>query len=167
MSPTELQKIAKEVGVGEFDLLLIGDGSGMTYDSPGGYFSWVYNKKTGEVSRVCGANSNSSNNFCELFPYIHALIVYDNSSEHSRFFSPRKQKLRVAVVSDSELTVKCAKKEYGRKANLPLWAAIDWFEENGFELKWFHTRRNTNPASSHADKIAGECRKRFAEQIGV
>jgi hypothetical protein len=55
----------------EYDLFLIGDGSGTTIGNPGGWcclsfadFSWSF---------FAGYLNSSTNNFSELIPYIHAL----------------------------------------------------------------------------------------------
>ena len=67
--------------------------------------------------------------------------------------------MRVQIVSDSELTVRCGNGVYQRKANACLWAAVQWFELNGYLLAWRHVRRNSNAWSALMDSVAGQARR--------
>lgn len=134
----------------EYDLFLIGDGSGTTIGNPGGWcclsfadFSWSF---------FAGYLNSSTNNFSELIPYIHALWAHENSRKNSR-------EVRTVIICDSEITVKCGNKIYQRSANRVLWAGINFFEEVGYIFNWIWVPRNSNELSVLADKVAGGLRK--------
>jgi len=149
-----LELLAGRLGVQDFDLMLAGDGSGNTCDDPCGHACVAYDQVRQEVMVHKGGFNHGTNNFAELMPYLHALWHYWSSGRFSM-----KNPIRVLVVSDSELTVNQGKRKYRREANACLWAAMDWFEENGFCFEWRHVRRNSNPIHTTCDKIAGDARK--------
>lgn len=153
MNKADMEELASALNLGEFDLLLVGDGSGTTHAKACGWCCHYYDRRTGEVVTHSGGTSGGTNNFAELMPYVQALW-YDQACK-------QMGQRRVAVVSDSEITVRCGNKVYVRRANACLWRAIEWFEENGYTFAWTHVRRNTNPVSTRSDKIAGASRKLF------
>lgn len=145
-----MEEFAAEMGVDEdVDLLLVGDGSGGTHRSPAGWGCMAYDRDLETVTIHAGALTAATVNFAELVPYVHALW-HHHQSHADREVVHR----RVAIVSDSQVTVRCGNREYRRKANGCLWASIEWFERRGYELEWIHVRRNSNEWSEFADWIA-------------
>jgi ribonuclease HI len=157
-SIAELESLATTLSLPPSDLLLIGDGSGTTYAQPGGWACVAYDRQTGKVRLHAGALSGATNNFAELAPYVQAL--WHHHQEHGQ--DPATP-VRVQIVSDSELTVRCGQGQYARRANACLWAAIGWFEDNGYVLGWRHVPRNSNVWSSLCDHVAGLARTAFSE----
>lgn len=152
----QILDLAAEMDIPESDLYLIGDGSGTGAKTPCGWFVTAYDHVYDLVSEHIGGTNGGTNNLAELAPYIHALWWHHTMQEEP---PTQNHPCRVVIISDSEVTVRCGKREYGRKANLCLWAAIDWFEQNGYRLSWFWVPRNSNPFSSRADSEAGRLRK--------
>lgn len=137
---------------GQYDLVLVGDGSGTIATKPCGWACFAFEKAEDVVVRHFGGTNGGTNNYAELSPYLHAMWSY-----HTRR-SPSSA--RVFVVSDSELTVKCASGENARNANLSLWASYDWFTHKaGYSVMWKHVPRNSNVLSQAADDKAGEVRR--------
>lgn len=134
-----------EVDTNDIDVVLLGDGSGMVLEKPCGWSVraiWL-SANDGSDFRCFGGTNSGTNNYAELMPYIHTLW---------KIYAARPtEKWRVLIVSDSELTVNCGSGRYARKANLPLWASIDWFSNNGWKLTWKHVRRNSNSFMLDAD----------------
>jgi ribonuclease HI len=153
----QLEALAASLDVTEFDLLLVGDGSGQTLWDPCGWHCTAYDRRTGEVAEFFGGASGGTNNYAELAPYVHALWAYHTGTYGNDGSTPRAP-VRVAVVSDSEVTVRCGNGEYARRANASLWAAVNWFEQNNYRIHWTHVRRNTNDFSAKSDKVAGRVR---------
>jgi len=147
----EIKEISNKLGLPSYDVLLLGDGSG---NSANGCSSWGcvrYIPVNNIVEVRFGGASLGTNNFAELMPYLSVLWL-DTTEKHS---VPRK----IEIVSDSELSVKCGNREYKRNANLPLWAAFDCLEQLGYRIHWNHIPRNTNPANTLCDKLAGQVRE--------
>ena len=153
----DLEALIDQAGVEIVDLVLAGDGSGTTTNESCGFACVAYDRRRGEVFVHKGGFSHGTNNLAELMPYVHALWYYQANNK----FSSRP--VRVLIVSDSELTVRQGQRKYRREANACLWAAIDWFEQNGFYIHWRHVYRNTNPVNAACDKFAGRVRKSFAD----
>jgi ribonuclease HI len=153
----ESEALAKTLGLDEFDLLLVGDGSGNTVETPCGWHCSVFDRRAGTARQLFGSASAGTNNFAELSPYVHALWAYQTRRFGNAGAVPTNP-VRVAVVSDSEVTVRCGNRQYERRANGALWAAIEWFERNNYQIRWVHVRRNTNPLSALSDQVAGLAR---------
>ena len=146
-----------DLGLNDFDFVLFGDGSGTTIELPCAWACHAVNTATKAVTKHFGGLSSGTNNLAELIPYLHALWHIQTSKE------TRSSTTRVAIVSDSEVTVRCGNGEYERRANAAIWAGIEWFENNGFVILWKHVRRNTNPVNANCDLIAGQKRKLMSE----
>lgn len=161
MRPTaeEVEAVINSLALQPADLYIFGDGSGTTAANPFGWSCIVYDKRSGAVARHCGAGTTGTNNLAELWPYIHALWDF--------YAGKPRLPVRVVIVSDSELTVRCGTGQYGRNANLALWAAIDWFGKNGCSFFWRHVPRNSNPLNAMGDEQAGKARIALKAAFGV
>jgi ribonuclease HI len=161
-----LEGLATELSLPAFDLLLVGDGSGTTLVKPSGWYCAAYERPLGDggVLEHFGGASGGTNNYAELLPYCFALWAYHVSKQGPtgvKSVSP----VRVVVVSDSEVTVRCGNGDYERRANACLWAQVQWFERNGYAFVWVHVPRNSNPVSERADAVAGSARSAMANVL--
>ena len=156
-SPVEimasLEALAEELHLPDHELLLVGDGSGTVYQQPAGWACVAYDRLKPQVVVHAGGLTCGTNNFAELAPYVQAL--WHHHQDHGQ--APRVP-VEVAIVSDSELTVRCGNRQYSRNANGCLWAAIDWFETRGYRLHWQHVRRASNSWNVWADQAAAYIR---------
>jgi ribonuclease HI len=156
-----LEALAEELALPAFDLLLLGDGSGTVYDEPAGWACAAYDRVKAQVTLHAGAVSCGTNNFAELAPYVQAL--WHHHQDHGQ---DPPASVRVIIVSDSELTVRCGNRRYTRKANGCLWAAVEWFEARGYRLAWRHLRRNSTGWHAWVDRVAGRARRLMAAPLG-
>jgi ribonuclease HI len=140
------------------DLLLLGDGSGTVYSQPAGWACTAYDHRLRQARLHVGALSSGTNNFAELFPYLQALWLYHQTPGNH---AP----VNVHIVSDSEVTVRCGNSQYARRANGPWWAALAWFEEQGYRLQWQHVARNSTPWNQLADLLAGRQRRLLVAEL--
>lgn len=159
MNVAEMEGVAAKLSLSGFDLLVVADGSGTVAGRPYGWHYVAYEPAAGVVTEGAGGASGGTNNVAELAPFIHALGEY-----HARGGNGAAAR-RVELVSDSEVTVRCGTRKYGRYANLPLWGAVDWFEAHGYSLGWTHVRRNSNPASERADAEGRAVRLLFERHL--
>jgi len=149
-----MEALAATLDCNDFDLLLAGDGSGTTYSQPAGWACVAFDRVKAQVTLHAASQSCGTNNFAELAPFVQALWHHHQDSG-----PVVKPPLKVTIVSDSELTVRCGNRQYHRSANGCLWAGIAWFEQHGYELTWKHIRRNTNAWATWLDELAkiGRC----------
>lgn len=152
MTPREL---AGSLGLGGVDYLVVADGSGNTCRTPCGWFARVWNLRTGRSADCYGGGSQGTNNVAELSPFLQSLYVIESWRPGWRGSADTTV---VGCVSDSEMTVRCGQGRYSRAANGHLWAALQYFEDNGYELRWAHVPRNSNVFSALADRMAGRVR---------
>jgi|SRR5579871_4405928 len=158
-SVTSLEALAEELEIYDFDLLLVGDGSGSVYDQPCGWVCAAYDRLKSEVTLHAAALSCGTNNFAELAPFVQALWFH-----HQVHGKQQASAVEAAIISDSEVTVRCGQREYSRNANGCLWSAVEWFEEHGYRLSWRHVRRCSNAWNSWADQNAGYMRQIMESQ---
>src|SRR5437588_12077519 len=108
----ELEALAAGLALPDFDLLLVGDGSGSVYHQPAGWACAAYDRLKHQITVHAGALTCGTNNFAELFPYVQAL--WHHHQDHGQ--APEAP-VAVALVSDSEVTVRCGTRQYSRNAN--------------------------------------------------
>lgn len=130
------------------DYLIVADGSGNLADKPCGWCFVMLQVATGRVTKHLGGTSGGTNNFAELMPFLQALWLIQNEMDSKL---GQKAKFKVLCVTDSEVTAKIGGGEYTASKNLALWAAIHWFEDNGYCLKWQWVPRNSNSANVFVD----------------
>ncbi|MBL8798905.1 MAG: hypothetical protein JNM56_33785 [Planctomycetia bacterium] len=153
-----LEAFARALPPPAADLLLLGDGSGTVCSQPAGWACTAYDRRRQQARLHVGALSSGTNNFAELFPYLQALWFYH---QQPGIHLP----VNVHIVSDSELTVRCGNGQYARRANGCWWAALAWFEEQGYRLQWQHVARNSTPWNHLADLLAGRQRQLLVAEL--
>jgi ribonuclease HI len=156
---TSLQSLADALFLPDFDLLLVGDGSGTTYPEPAAWGCLAYDRRKDKVTLHAGTTSCGTTNLAELMPYVQAL--WHHHQDHGQ--APTTP-VQVVIVSDSELTVRCGNGRYQRKANASVWAALRWFEDNGYRITWRHVPRNSNAWSTLMDQVAGALRRSWRDE---
>ena len=144
------EEVLKMHGVhNHVDAIFIADGSGTVVGKPCGYAVYTH-LKSGEALWLEGGSTTGTNNLAELSPFLLALWHYQKLLG--------KELRRIAMVTDSELTVKCGNRENGRAANLGLWASIDYYADQVTELYWHWRPRRSTDILAECDDRAGKYR---------
>lgn len=151
MSIIAMNNLIKELDIKDFDVVLVGDGSGTIYKKASSWACWHYLKSSGSLDLHFGTFSFGTNNFAELIPYVSVLWL----DAYTKPAIPRD----VVIVSDSELTVKQGTGEYAKNANGILWSGLDYARSAGYNITWKHVKRNSNPLNAKCDEVAGRLRK--------
>jgi hypothetical protein len=89
---TRLDELATDLQLPNFDLLLMGDGSGTVYREPAGWACLAYDRRRGDVRLHLGGMSCGTNNAAELLPFLQALWYHDQTRD-------RQAATRVVVIS--------------------------------------------------------------------
>lgn len=163
MNKTNMITLAASLNLKDFNVMMVADGSGMTLDQPCGWACYSWDKGRDQFWPHLGGTSGGTNNYAELAPFLHGLWHWHQTYYANAF--PRPKGIKVELVSDSEMTVKCGNGQYGRNTNLPLWAGIDWFVQNGYLLHWNHVPRNSNPLNAEADRRSRDVRLNLTAYI--
>jgi len=146
----------QEIPPNQWDLLLFGDGSGLSWKGPGGYCVFLVDGRMKERACLLGARSHATVNRMELSAYVEGISYHYYCILGSSLSNPP---YKVWVFSDSEYTVKCGSRDHSRKANLDLWMVVDFFESQGYKIRWRWLPRNSNPLHERADRLAGASMK--------
>jgi ribonuclease HI len=156
--PSAFRDLAQSLSLPELDVIIVADGSGTVPSKSGGCAALIWDRRTDETHEIRSALSHSTNNFSELFPFVHALWMIQKTASLARGDS-------VGCVSDSQITVKAGQKLYSRSANECLWDAIEYFETGGIRFEWRWVPRNSNPLNAWCDKRSREMRILLEPQV--
>lgn len=156
-----LTQVLQRANIHPWDLVLIGDGSGSTWEAPCGWAAtlvdaaappddnrWVY----------FGAASQGSVNMAELMPYLMALTCYHHARGEARL--KVKCPLDVHIITDSQVTAGHGQRAANPVQDLPrvpqraLWAGIREFARLGYNFHWHWAPRSTSSLNVLADLVA-------------
>jgi ribonuclease HI len=162
-----LDEVLKSLGVTQWDVAIVGDGSGTAWGEPCGWSSILHERKSSLRKCFNGGFSHGTNNLAELIPYLQAMLWYANGPGKKRLHDLRmldhNKVLTIHIVTDSEITAKQGNGEYNRKANREIWAAIDSFCDRGYRFYWHWLGRSKTGLNILADYLAGNSRLAMRE----
>lgn len=157
IQPQSLETFLSQRGLahGQWDLLIFGDGSGTGRDSGGGFASVLFDSRLGIRSHLVGAQTMTTINRMELSAYSQALAYHFEGLLNGVVRDPP---YRVFIFTDSEATAKAGNKLWAIKKNLDMWQSINWFEIQGYRIRWHWVPRNSTPYNELSDHLAGSAR---------
>jgi len=95
----DVNSVLRELNIENWDVLIIGDGSGSTWQNYCGWAALIIDRET-QGRRLIGGNANmGSITFAEAMPYVQALSWFDHTYGSRRLKSV--DKLSVHIVTDS------------------------------------------------------------------
>ena len=157
-----VNSIVEHLNIAEWDALIIGDGSGSNWQNSCGWSAVIVDRYSGVRKLSYGSAVPGTLMISELLPYLFALNWY--SSKDGPGPSQLKEKrekgknLNVHVISDNEIIVNCGKFPASRKAHKALWAAMDFFANQGYAIKYHHVKRNVIRLNVLVDEVARRSR---------
>jgi len=148
----------------EWDLLIIGDGSGSNWTRESGWASISIHRTTLERHVWFGSMNRGTVNFAEMMAYLQPLNWYVSTELTKRKKSGNVRFKNVHIITDSEY----CKEQGNKKSSSPLknsvlWQMFDGFQRYGILLHWHWIPRNTVDLNVYADKISKAARKSIAE----
>lgn len=154
-----------DISTNSWDYLIIGDGSGTTWQHEMGWGSALIARSDRSRKSFCGGMSNGTNNMAELMQVLHPLMFLANNTN----FDDKPEGLIVHVVSDSEYVVNGLKQQNPiwvsqLKLNRELWMAIHMARRRGIEIIGHHIPRNSTGLSTLGHNLANKAR---ISQIGL
>ena len=150
----------------DWDMLIVGDGSGTTWEKEMGWGSVLVEKGTFKRPVFHGGMSSGTNNMAEMMAVLHPLMYLVNSKK-----GVKDGGCRVHVVSDSEYVVNglahvspvWANK---LKVNRELWMAIHMTRRKGLIITGHHVRRDTIALQQLGHELANISRKSQLPLVG-
>ena len=155
--------VLRELGVGEedWDVLLIGDGSGTDWKNSIG-FSCVLIDHFGNyrVPFFGGLNTGTSQ-LAELLPYMLALTWYKSGpgKQRKEYRKSRQESVMVHVITDNQNLANWGNRQARRNAYPEFWAVYDYFESSGFSFHWHWMPRTKVGLNRLTDMVAAAMRK--------
>ena len=140
---------------GQWDLLLFGDGSGLSWKMGGGFAAILVDGRKGIRSHIVGAQSLATVNRMELGAYTQILAYHFELILDGRITDPP---YRTFIFTDSEFTMKSGRGLSTVQKNRDLWNTVSWFELQGYRFDWRWVPRNSTPYHELADYLAGTAR---------
>jgi hypothetical protein len=164
-----LAQVLQELGEPNPDLFLAGDGSGSGWKTTAGWACFCIDCFTGERTSHYGGLSMGSINMVELFPYIHALVVFHENGRGKSLLASRGH-CRVVVLTDSGYVASAGAIAADVNQVLPtthsaLWSCIRQFARLGYLIRFHHRHRSTTAMNQWADLVSSVARKSVVKAI--
>lgn len=167
MSESSLQNLLQTYRVTDWDLILIGDGSGLSATDPCGWAVVLIDRVTGIRRMLMGGQSMGTVTVAELMPYIAALDHFHLAMRGQQHLKPgQPYDLTVHIFTDSQHTAKAGAGKHSRAKHGGLWAAMTYFERQGYRLRWHWLEDGReNPFLLHKlmDEMSAEARARMKD----
>jgi hypothetical protein len=156
-----LQALLQRASITDWDILLVGDGSGSKWDHPCGWATTLIDRATEGRKLVFGANNLGSVNMAEMLPYLMALSWF-----HQQFGKERLRQrapIHVHIITDSQVTAqhgtRVANHALPNVGHRPFWAGIQELGRMGYRLTYHWAVRSDSTLNWMADLIAGLARR--------
>jgi len=145
-----IEDLVASVGSPPWDLILVGDGSGVGWDKSAGWAVCLIDRLGGFRKMFHCFVSAGTVNWAEAACFTHALR-FD-------FFQTNKGKLRaerkVLIFSDSQVTVNTGNGQYPDDANGDIWAQVAFFRSKGYKIQYHFIGRSTFQLHVLVDQIS-------------
>ncbi len=159
-----LQHLIARLGipVNDWDVILVGDGSGSAWHSPCGWACTLMfrERRTGHVHYLTpftGATSRGSIQWCEAMPYWCCLRYHYhemNGKQHCQ-----QGGVRVDIVSDSEWVCNTMSGQHKAKTHEDMVMLFQWYKEHGYDIHWHHMPRTEVYLNVLMDEMSAEARE--------
>ncbi len=155
--PTDLRLLLGDK-INDWDVFMVGDGSGSIQGRPGGWAVITYVRNPSRTKLFYGSVSDTTINIAELMPYIHSFHWYANNLGKRALKNSSDGLIKVYVITDCDIIAKQGNKEVGREQNSPLWSFFDQYECRGYVFKWFYLARDTSEVNRECDALSKQMR---------
>lgn len=163
-----LQELIRAIRVPteNWDMILVGDGSGSKWNNPGGWACAmiIRNRLSGEVHYLTpftGAVSRGPINWLEAVPYWHCLRHHYYEMGGKELCA--RGGVEVHIVSDSEWVVKAMSGQYRAKTHGDMVVLFNYFQNKGYQIWWHHFHREVVKLNSIVDRLAVNAREYINE----
>jgi len=162
LAAATLDDVLADLGVTDWDVVLVGDGSGTGWSKACGWAAVLHDRATSLRQVFLGGLNHGTNYLAELLPYIHALLWYTRgpgkSRLHERIMRQPGSCLMVHIITDSEILASQGNGKAGRKENEELWLALDRMASKGYKLVWHWVARDRLGLNQLTDHMSRESR---------
>lgn len=162
-----LQAVLDRASITQWDVLIVGDGSGSGWDSACGWACVLVDRATRGRRLFYGAMNAGSVNFAETMPYLQALNWYD---QHGGGKARLKEQgfLRVHIITDSQVIARWGTEALNGalpRKHIVMWAGLKEFRRLGYCIDFHWANRSTSLLNWASDLIAGMARREMQRSM--
>jgi hypothetical protein len=157
-----LRDVVQSLGIDRWDVVIIGDGSGSTWDKACGWSAVAIERESSLRTTFYGGLSGGNVNLAELLPYLQALLWY-TSVNGPKLQAKLKRRPRLHIVTDSRLAADQGNGRARRNVNGEIWAAIDAVALRGYDLRWHWMGRERTGLNVLTDHLSKAARRAIAD----
>ena len=158
-----LSQVIARLGNPQWDILLVGDGSGSGWAHAAGWAATIVDNRQNQARRFFyGACDCGSVNLAETMPYLQALTWYD--VHHGREMLRQVGFLRVHILTDSQVIATWGNRAMAPTGEVPrkmpvFWAGMRELRRLGYHCQFHWAPRMTTELNWAADLMAGITRR--------
>jgi hypothetical protein len=119
------------------DLLVVGGGIGASWGGPAGWAAFLYAPSISVARKFAEAIPDATQAEVDVLPFVAAIQWF-----HDHHFTGAP--VTVLCCSDAKDIVRAGLDPALRQTND--WTYIDWFEKQGYQIKWLWQARDQQPA---------------------
>lgn len=165
-----LEQVLERAGIRQYDVLILGDGSGSGWQTPSGWAATLIDRETHGRKLFFGAMNAGSINLAELMPYFQALVWFH--AQHGKARLERRGTLQVHIITDSNVIATQGRAaanliEPLPKVQQPIWAGMREFVRLGYQLNFHWAQRCDSSLNRVADLLAGLSRRQLIDSSFV
>ena len=151
-----LQALLKRLGIGEWDWLLVGDGSASNWKHACGWGSISINKETLKRRVWFGVMNFGTVNIAEMMAYLQPLDWYATEEARIRKKTKGRRRIRrVHIVTDSEYCREMAQLgDQSPRHHGAMWRMFEDFQRKGILLHWHWRERDDVELNRYADSLS-------------
>ncbi len=160
-----LQALLLKAGIDDFDLLLVGDGSGSKWGYAAGWASIAIEPDSLERKTFYGACNDATVNFAELMAYLAPLTWFVSRAKKERRRPRRGAFFEIHVITDSQYTETSGEREefIKKTENIMLLAGYQTLGHKGFNVSWHWLERDTSDLNRLTDHLSRTARLSLTE----
>ncbi len=158
------QVLLDRLGIEEYDLILIGDGSGSKWGLPIGWAVTAIAKTSMERKVFYGAMNDGTVNIAEAMAYMQPLLWYATKVRAERKQGGVTREHIVHIITDSEYVREVGSRGHvDFSTNQPIWAVYELLKRQCLQINWHWQRRDEVALNAFADLLSKRSRKLFKE----
>lgn len=155
----------------DWDVVVVGDGSGTGYNAACGWAGVLIDRHLKLRKGLHGGMNSGTSYLAELLPYLQALAWYAEGPGRAVLSDKMRRdphaRVVVHVVTDSEIVARQGSGRASRRKGRFYWAMIEALEQEGFVIHWHWKGRNLLAVNRLCDHIAGLSRKAMEALVAI
>lgn len=160
--PSELEKLLDQFKIKDWTYLVVGDGSGTTWEREIGWGVHITEAATLASTELFGAFNRGTNNIAEIMAYFHALLWI---SEHRK---NKGEPCRVHIITDSQFVANSGNNPQSsgigsKNSYREIWAFFKLLRRRGILIQWHWCGRDILAHNIWAHNWANRARKKLLE----